>query len=242
MDFARDGAPKSHWYYIAKHRAIKAMIGETRGLSLLEIGPSSGAYSRLMIEDGVADSAVCVSDGHAEEWMGRRRSDRIAYRREVKSVDADIVLAIDVIQDADDDVALLSDYARRARAGAQFVVSAPATNLPRPPIGGDGRTYTLEALKRVVESAGLEPVDARYFFGLIATPAALLGLASRALRGDRQASEETLATSPHWIHRALVALHDAEREVLFPVNRFAGASALCLARKPGALARKADAA
>ena len=60
--------------------------------------------------------------------------------------------------------------------------------------------------------------------------------------GDKAAKESALKAAPKWLNDALVAVHDLERAALFPVNRFAGVTAFCLARKPQALAERADAA
>ncbi|MEX0644437.1 MAG: class I SAM-dependent methyltransferase, partial [Parvularculaceae bacterium] len=105
------GDPARHWYYIAKGRAIKALIGDDPVSEVLDVGAGSGVFSRMLVEDGLAERAVCVDPNYAEEWIGARRTDKISYRRSVDLVDAPLVMMIDVIEHVDDDVALIADYA-----------------------------------------------------------------------------------------------------------------------------------
>lgn len=51
------GDPGSHWYYISKGRAIKALIGRERARSLIDVGAGSGVFSRMLVEEGFAERA-----------------------------------------------------------------------------------------------------------------------------------------------------------------------------------------
>jgi hypothetical protein len=235
------GDPKNHWYYISKARAIKSLIGPEPVASLLDVGAGSGVFSRILVEDGVAQKAICVDPNYGEEWTGARRADRIAYRRSVETVDAPLVLMLDVIEHIDDDVALIADYARRAREGTRFVISVPAFDFlwsPHDEFLEHRRRYTIDTLTAAVEGAGLEVVTTRYFFGMLFPAVAALRLADRALKGDREATKSALKAAPDWLNKTLVAIHDVERAALFPVNRLAGVTAFCLARKPAAVAKR----
>ena len=238
MDLKEQGAiggdPMRHWYYVAKHRAIRSLIGRRHIDRVLDVGAGAGVFSRLLLADGAIGHATCVDPNYADDWVGQRRSDRIAFRKSVSEVDADLVLMIDVIEHVDDDVGLIADYARRARSGARFVISVPAFNFLWS--GHDEflehrRRYTLEGLRSVVARAGLDVLDARYFFGMLFPAVAALRMADRALKGDGPATESALKAAPRWLNGALIAMHEVERAALFPVNRFAGVTAFCLAEK-----------
>ena len=239
------GDPARHWYYIAKGRAIKALIGNDPVCEVLDVGAGSGVFSRMLIEDGLAARAVCVDPNYAEEWIGARRTDKISYRRSVDLVDAPLVMMIDVIEHVDDDVALIADYARRAAPGARFVVSVPAFEFlwsSHDEFLEHRRRYTIESLKTAVEAAGLEVLELRYFFGMLFPAAAALRLMDRALKGDKEAKASALKSAPDWLNQLLIAVHDIERVALFPFNRLAGVTAFCLAQKPAAAAKKSAAA
>lgn len=239
------GVPERHWYYISKARAIKALVGPEPVESLLDVGAGSGVFARMLIADGVAQRAVCVDPNYEDEWMGSRRTDTISYLRTIERVGAPLVLMIDVIEHVDDDAGLIRNYADRAEEGTRFVLSVPAFDFlwsSHDEFLEHRRRYTLDSLRAAVEGAGLEVEDLRYFFGMLFPAAAALRLADRAMRGDREAKESALKAVPDWLNGALVAIHDLERAMLFPVNRLAGVSALCLARKPAAVARRTVAA
>lgn len=239
------GDPAAHWYYIAKGRAIKALLGPEPVEAVLDVGAGSGVFSRMLVEEGRAGRAICVDPNYSEEWVGRRRTDNIAFMRRVEDFDAPLVLMIDVIEHVDDDVALIADYAAKAAPGARFLISAPAFQFlwsSHDEFLEHRRRYTLSSLEAAARAAGLEPVEMRYFFGMLFPAAAALRIADRALKRHEEAARSALKPAPRWLNEALVALHDIERAVLFPVNRLAGVTAFCLAEKPAALAKKANAA
>ncbi len=227
------GDPGAHWYYIAKGRALKGLLGRKSGATILDVGAGSGVFSKMFVADGVADSAVCVDPNYADDFLGRRRTDNISFVRAVDKVEADTVLMIDVIEHVDDDVALIRDYADKAAPGTRFLISVPAFQFlwsSHDEFLEHRRRYTLASLERAVEEAGLAPLKMRYFFGLLFPAVAALRMAEKKPDGPPQASQ--LKPAPDWLNNALIAVHDVERYALFPLNRVAGVSAFCLAEKP----------
>ena len=239
------GDPMSHWYYIAKCRAIRSMLGGKTVDRLIDVGAGSGVFSRMLLADGAARHATCVDPNYKDDWVGQRKSDRIAFRKSVEDVEADLVLMIDVIEHVDDDKGFIAEYAAKAPSGARFLVSAPAFEFlwsSHDEFLEHKRRYTLDQLKGVVTAAGLDVVDARYFFGMLFPAVAALRAVDRAMKGDRPATRSALKAAPRWLNDALVAIHDLERAALFPVNRMAGVTAFCLAEKRNGLQTKRDAA
>lgn len=234
--------PAEHWYYIAKGRAIKSMLGADPIASLLDVGAGSGVFSRMLVSEGRADAAICLDPHYDDARLAARDDVRLSFRRSVDRVEADLVLMLDVIEHVDDDVGLVSEYVRRAPDGARFLISVPAFDFlwsSHDDFLGHRRRYTADELDFVVANAGLERLDIRYFFGLLFPAVACLRLADRALQGDRPARESALKAAPSWLNAALIAVHDLERAALFPFNRLAGVTAFCLARKPVAAAKAA---
>jgi SAM-dependent methyltransferase len=226
------GDPSAHWYYISKGRAIKSLLGRVPISALLDVGAGSGVFSKMLLEEGRAERAVCVDPGYEDEFIGRRRADNIAFVRSVDTVSADTILMIDVIEHVDDDVRLIREYADRAAPGTRVLISVPAFQFlwsSHDEFLEHRRRYTLTGLRQTVERAGLEPQDMRYFFGLLFPAAA----ASRMIENrDGEAKASKLKPAPSWLNASLVAVHDIERLALFPFNRLAGVTAFCLATKP----------
>lgn len=233
------GDPAAHWYYIAKGRAIKQLLSGAPIGELLDVGAGSGVFSKMLVGDGLAARAVCVDPNYEEEFLGARRSDKIAYVRAVETVDADTIMMIDVIEHVDDDVGLMRHYAEKAPAGARFLISVPAFQSlwsSHDEYLEHRRRYTLSGLQHAVRAAGLQPVTARYFFGVIFPAAAGLRVAERLFKRGAPPMKSQLKKAPSWLNSMLIALHDGERKLLFPINRLAGVTAFCLAEKPAALA------
>ena len=60
-----------------------------------------------------------------ETWCGKP----IAFRRAIDHCQADLVLAMDVIEHVEDDAALISAYCDLAPRGTRFIISVPAFNF-----------------------------------------------------------------------------------------------------------------
>lgn len=227
------GDPTTHWYYVSKWRAIRALIGEGPFASVLDVGAGSGVFSRMMTAEGVAARALCVDPNYSDDWLARDDGP-IDYVRAVEATDADLVMMIDVIEHIDDDVSPIADYARISKPGTKFMISVPAFNFlwsSHDEFLEHRRRYTIETLERAVVEAGLRPLKLRYFFGMLFPAVAAMRIADRALRGDKE-PESAMRPAPQWLSKTLVAIHDLERATLFPVNRLAGVTAFCLAEKP----------
>lgn len=238
------GDPQSHWYYVAKWRAIKALIGDASYKSVLDVGAGSGVFSRMMLKDGLAQKSVCLDPNYTDAWLSDHRDDPIRYVRMAVETDAELVMMIDVIEHIDDDVSSIALYARMAAPGTRFLLSVPAFNFlwsSHDEFLEHRRRYTLETLEKAVVAAGLRPLKLRYFFGLLFPAVAAMRIADRTVRGGGEPASALKAT-PQWLSKTLIAIHEIERRAIFPINRLAGVTAFCLAEKPAALAKAADAA
>ena len=239
------GDPASHWYYISKGRAIKALLGAKPINRLLDVGAGSGVFSKMLVGEGLAGKATCVDPNYDEEFIGKRQTDAVSFVRRVDQVDADTVIMIDVIEHVDDDVALIREYLDRAAPGTRVLISVPAFQFlwsSHDDFLEHRRRYTLASLRRSVEAAGLAPLKLRYFFGALFPAVAAVRMADRAMKKDETPQASQLKPAPGWLNKTLVAVHDVERALLFPLNGVAGVTAFCLAEKPAALAQSKKAA
>ncbi len=235
---AISGDPSAHWYYISKGYAIKALLGCRPIEKLLDVGAGSGVFSKMLVNQGSAASATCLDPNYADDFIGKRRTDKVAYVRSVDAVEADTVLMIDVIEHVDDDVALVGDYVRRAAPGTRFLISVPAFQFlwsSHDEFLEHRRRYRLSDLRETVEAAGLAPLRMRYFFGLLFPAAAAMRLADRAIQKQDDPATSQLKSTPDWLNKSLIAIHKLECAALFPLNQLAGVTAFCLAEKPAVL-------
>ncbi|MEM7254006.1 MAG: methyltransferase domain-containing protein [Pseudomonadota bacterium] len=221
----------SHWYYVAKGRAIRSLLGDYRTDEVLDVGAGSGVFSQQLMEAGVCSRACCVDTAYTND--GWHKTKPIEYRRRISSPDHRLVLMIDVLEHVSDDLALLREYTDAIPAGSRVVLSVPAFQFLWS--GHDVflehfRRYTLGELERLVARAELNILRSRYFFGALFPAVALLRLFRGRIRADEPATSDLRVYAPP-LNRALIAIHDAERWTLLPINRLAGLSVLCVAEK-----------
>ena len=219
-----------HWYYRSKAAALRRMVGGLDPRRILDVGAGSGFFSRHLLAEAGARSALCVDIGYASDRDDSEGGKPVLYRRDTGPTDCDLVLMMDVLEHVDDDRGLVHHYAAKVPAGAHFLVTVPAFRFLWS--GHDvflehKRRYTLEEIEAAMRDAGLEVVKSAYYFGLIFPLAAAVRLATR----DDSQPRSSLRKHGAFTNTALTALCRAELP-LFPLNRLAGLSAFVLARKP----------
>jgi 2-polyprenyl-3-methyl-5-hydroxy-6-metoxy-1,4-benzoquinol methylase len=231
------GDPARHWYYVAKGRALRALLAGRTVPEVLDVGAGSGVFARQLLDAGVCASAVCVDPNYPEERVEPRAGKEIQFRRAVAQVSQPLILMIDVLEHVADDCGLLRSYAERAAAGTLVLISVPAFQClwsGHDVFLGHHRRYTRTQLEALVRRAGLEVVRTRYFFAALLPLIALLRLYDRwRLRRGRVAARSALGRQHPLANALLIWLHGLERRVLFRHNRIAGLSVLCLARRRG---------
>jgi 2-polyprenyl-3-methyl-5-hydroxy-6-metoxy-1,4-benzoquinol methylase len=226
------GDPAAHWYYVSKYRALTAFAGTLAAERVLDVGAGSGVFSRMLLRDGAAESAVCVDPNYDEARLAER-APGLRFVRAAETGAASLILMIDVIEHVDDDAGLIRAYAKDAAKGARFLISVPAFQWLWS--GHDEflehrRRYSIASLEQAVADAGLAPLKSRYFFGLLFPAVAAARIAGNLAAG-RKAPQSAMRPAPALLSKALVAVHDLERALILPWNRIAGVSAFCLAEK-----------
>jgi 2-polyprenyl-3-methyl-5-hydroxy-6-metoxy-1,4-benzoquinol methylase len=219
-----------HWYYRSKAAALQRMVGPLAPQRLLDVGAGSGFFSRHLLTDGGAQSALCVDLGYPHDRDETLAGKPVLYRRDCGPTDCDLVLMMDVLEHVDDDVGLVRHYAAKVPSGAHFLATVPAFRFLWS--GHDvflehKRRYTLAEIEGTLRDAGLAVVKGAYFFGFIFPLAAAVRLATRS---DSQ-PHSSLSKQGALTNGLLTAVCAAELP-LFPINRLAGLSAFVLARKP----------
>ena len=219
-----------HWYYRSKAAALRRLVGPVGPRRILDIGAGSGFFSRHLLAEAGAQSALCVDIGYASERDDSEAGKPVHYRRDTGPTDCDLVLMMDVLEHVDDDRGLLRHYAAKVPSGAHFLVTVPAFRFLWS--GHDvflehKRRYRLGEIEAAMRGAGLRVVRGAYYFGLVFPLAAAVRLATR----DAAEPKSSLRKHGTLANGLLTAACAAELP-FFPVNRLAGLSAFVLARKP----------
>jgi 2-polyprenyl-3-methyl-5-hydroxy-6-metoxy-1,4-benzoquinol methylase len=220
----------NHWYYRSKAAALRRAVGRLKPQRILDVGAGSGFFSRHLLTDGDARSALCVDIGYAADRDDSVAGKPVLYRRDAGLTDCDLVLMMDVLEHVDDASGLVKLYADKVPGGAHFLATVPAFRFLWS--GHDvflehKRRYRLPEIEQTMRDAGLEVVHGAYYFGLIFPLAAAVRLATR---GDTTAKSSLSKQGA--LTNGLLTMACALELPLFPFNRLAGLSAFVLARKP----------
>ncbi len=219
-----------HWYYRSKAAALRRAVDGLQPRRILDVGAGSGFFSRHLLVNGGARSALCVDIGYEADRDDAVAGKTVLYRRTCGMTDCDLVLMMDVLEHVDDDRQLVRHYAGCVPGGAHFLVTVPAFRFLWS--GHDvflehKRRYRLTEIEAVLRDAGLQVVLGAYYFGTIFPLAAAMRLATRS---DPTPKSSLRKHGP--VANALLAAACAAELPLFRFNRLAGLSAFVLARKP----------
>ncbi|MBD9634227.1 class I SAM-dependent methyltransferase [Pseudomonas sp. PDM19] len=223
-----------HWYYRSKCAAMQKFLGNIRPTSILDVGAGSGFFSRALLEQSAARTAWCVDISYPQDSDDQTSGKPIHFRRSVDQLDSDLILLMDVLEHVDDDVGLLAEYVAKVPSGANVLISVPAFQF----LWSDHdvflehkRRYRLPEIEAVAQQAGLEVVRGSYYFGAVFPIAASLRLLERA-QGKHQRQPQSQLKRHHPLVNATLRTLSALELPLLGLNRFAGLTAFCLARKP----------
>jgi SAM-dependent methyltransferase len=208
-------------------------VGCGTGVTLAEFPPGSRIAAGCDLSERAL--AFCRRRGLAD--LVRCDATRLAYR----SGSADLVLALDVIEHVDDDLACLGELARACRSGGHVLLHVPA--LPalwsdKDVLNHHRRRYRRRDLVALVERAHLS-IERMLYVNAALVPVALARSAWQRLSGRRAAANgrdtsalDGLYRVPEVVNRALLAWMEIERRIGERVPLPIGMSLVCLARKP----------
>jgi SAM-dependent methyltransferase len=226
----------NHWYYRSKFKALLDILKPIALTDVLDVGAGSGVFSKMMIRAGRCECAVCLDPAYPCERVELYHGHSIRFVRSIDRVHQSLVLMMDVLEHVEDDVRLVRHYLKLMPSGGKVLVTVPAFDFlwsGHDVFLGHRRRYTLFSIENCLQAAGLAIIRSRFFFGALFPVVFLMRLASRwqSEHGIHDA-RSALRQYPPLINRTLTYIHDCERILLFPLNRFAGLSIFCLAEKP----------
>ena len=184
------------------------------GLRALDIGAGDGYLAgRLLSEIPAVARATCFDTGYDDAWLAGRERNAwgLDFTAERPGGAFDLVLLLDVLEHADDDVGLLaSAVASATRSGGWLVLSVPAHRVlfsRHDEKLGHKRRYSPAELRSLATGAGLHIVAHGQLFASLLVPRALAALGEAALGAmDGVAAEPGHVETPlgSWHHGAMV--------------------------------------
>ncbi|MFY0730156.1 class I SAM-dependent methyltransferase [Pseudomonas sp. NFX15] len=221
-----------HWYYCSKAAATRRLLGDAPITRILDVGAGSGFFTHHLLAHTDAREAWCVDISYPADSSASTAGKPVHYRRRVATVDADLVLLMDVLEHVDDDLGLLKTYVDSVPSGSRFLMTVPAFQFlwsSHDDFLEHKRRYTLNQCETLARNAGLSVQRGAYYFGAVFPIAAAL----RLLPQGPQASAPRSQLKRHHplVNRVLKTLCALELP-LMGRNRLAGLSVFVLAQKP----------
>lgn len=223
----------THWYYTSKAQMMASHLRRLTGgvpvKCVLDVGAGAGWFSRWMLREGLAESAVCVDPGYEADWEEVVHGRPLIFQRTPEGLVADLVLMMDVLEHVPNDAELLSCYLDIVPKGTPVFITVPAFQFLWS--GHDVylehfRRYTLPSLKQAIHNADAQVEAAHYYFGAIFPAAAAVRLARR----NKVAAGSDMRAVPKFVNAALKLICAAERRVM-RANRLAGLTAVAICRR-----------
>ena len=222
-----------HWYYSSKAKMLEEVIAPITKTKILDIGAGSAFFSKYLLEKSSAQECMCLDISYPENSQTNFHNKTIYFRKESQSYNADLVLLMDVLEHIPDDSAFLKSFVEQLPAGTNFLITVPAFQFLWS--GHDvflehQRLYTLKRLNEVLRGCGLIPQKQFYYYGLVFPLALITRLADRLNGGYQKPQSKLIKHHPciNWLLKKVCAI-----ELHFmSLNRLAGLSVVCLAKKP----------
>lgn len=227
-------AISGHWYYRSKASALLDYVKKLNPQSVLDVGAGSGFFSKELLEKTEAKEALCIDTSYPSERNELVAGKPVRYCTRSGPIDADLVLMMDVLEHVDSDIGLLSEYVDKVSSGAHFLVTVPAFSFlwsGHDVFLGHKRRYTLKEIEKVVENSGLKVERGSYFFGLVFPLAVVLRLLDGIFRSQSHPPRSQLKKHHPITNATLMSICTVDR-LFLRINRLAGLTSFCLARKP----------
>ena len=150
---------------------IASLVAPYLGSDPIEIGSGTGTYASLWLEKGLSRLTVSETDPVMVQRLHMRFAGEARVSvRELDLLDAPAaqhssVVALNVLEHIEDDIAALKAAARLVRSGGAVVMFVPAFPFAMSRFDreiGHYRRYTASSIHRTLAEAGLRPEEVRY--------------------------------------------------------------------------------
>jgi SAM-dependent methyltransferase len=237
-----DTIEDDHWWFVGKRLILAALLEADPGRGrLLDLGCGTGGVLREVAPRracvGLDRSALALRVCRRKGNRGLARGDLAALPFAAASFDT--VLALDVIEHLDDDVAFLRRAAGLVAPGGRLLVAVPAFQIlwsRHDETLEHRRRYRASQLEAALRAAGLRVERTTYTNFFVFPVAALWRILSYRLGLGRLAPRHDFWPVPRLVNALLVRLYALEARLLRRLDLPVGVSVVCVARPEAAAA------
>jgi SAM-dependent methyltransferase len=228
-----------YWWYVSRRELVVAMV---RHLSIpaaariVDVGCGTGATAAALRRFG---SVMGVDMSPLALRCCRRRGlerlmQGVAEALPLPDGSIDVIVATDVLEHLDDDLAALVEFRRVLQPGGHAVITVPAYQMlwsEHDVALMHRRRYVASQVRQRVKAAGFETVKLSYAMTFL-LPLALTRLLKRRPQTGKVA-EAQVPRVPALLNSALIGLQRIETALLRGVSLPWGLSVLAVIRRPG---------
>ena len=229
-----------YWWHRGRQAIVERIVARcvAAGSRILDVGCGTGATTRVLRRFG---SVVGFDVGAEALRRARARGLPVARasaaRLPARPASFDLVVALDVLEHLDDDVAAAREMLGALRPGGQLLVTVPAYPFlwsGHDEALGHRRRYRRRELEAALERAGFELAFSTYLMASILPAAIAVRLWERWLRRAPARRESGYVVVPWAVNECLAALTSAGGTFLPWLRAPFGLSIAALARRPPA--------
>ncbi|GIV17927.1 MAG: type 11 methyltransferase [Armatimonadota bacterium] len=228
-----------YWWFVSRRELVDSLVRRlplTSRPVIVDVGCGTGATAVQLQRYGTV-IGVDISP-LALAWSRQRGLGNLllsaAERLPLAHESVDVIVATDILEHLDDDVAVLKEFYRVLKPGGYVVVTVPAYSIlwsEHDLALMHRRRYVASVLAKRSRAAGFEIVRLTYALFFLFPLALVMRLLKRRPPPDKE-PEAQLPPLPEWLNRFLIRFQRIETAMLARLRFPWGVSVVAVLRKP----------
>ena len=161
----------THWYYVAKFKALQALIPFHRLKTVVDIGSGQQIFAKLILEHTAVEQVYCIDTKYAGTTHHTIHGKPLhACQHMPMGIHYDCVLLMDVLEHIELDRKFLSDCIQHAPSNTLFFISVPAFQWlfsSHDRYLKHYRRYTIQSLHERFQNESVHVESLFYFFNMV---------------------------------------------------------------------------
>ncbi|GIV19308.1 MAG: methyltransferase [Armatimonadota bacterium] len=228
-----------YWWFVSRRELVESLVRQLplpADAMIVDVGCGTGATAAQMQKYGRV-IGVDISP-LALAWSQQRGLSHLllaaAEQLPIAVESVDVIIATDILEHLDDDVAVLKEFYRTLKPGGYVVATVPAYSIlwsEHDLALMHRRRYVAHVLAQRSRAAGFEIVRLTYALFFLFPLALVMRLLKRRPPPEKE-PEAQLPPLPEWLNRLLIRFQRIETAMLKYVRFPWGVSVVAVLRKP----------